>query len=58
LLLELTGDAGIEGKVAGIVRSRRQLIDLELAIDNEELIISPRFISKLASDSRNSSCPT
>ena len=36
LLLELAGDAGVEGEVAGVVRARRQLVDEQLAVAREE----------------------
>src|SRR4051812_25863361 len=36
LLLELAGDAGVEGEVAGVVRARRQLVDQQAAVPGEE----------------------
>src|SRR5206468_4314738 len=36
LLLELTGDARVEGEMAGIVRARRELVDEQLAAAREE----------------------
>src|SRR5215210_9122399 len=36
LLLELAGDAGVEGEVAGVVRARRQLVDQQPAVAGQE----------------------
>src|SRR2546427_532543 len=36
LLLKLAGDAGVEGEVSGVVRTRRQLVDQQLAGSGQE----------------------
>ena len=36
LLLELAGHAGVEGKVAGVVRTRRKLVDQQLPVVRHE----------------------
>ena len=36
LLLELAGDAGVDGEVAGVVRARRQFVDQQSAVARHE----------------------